>query len=89
MEDVQVAVRAVNAYVKVTLTQDEFNALTDFCFNAGCHAFFCSTMLTLLNQGNYSAAAAQFIRWDKCGGVELAGLLRRRQAEMQEFMGHG
>ena len=42
-------------------------------------------MLKLLNAGDYSGAADQFERWDKSGGQVIAGLLRRRQTEVQEF----
>ena len=63
----------------------EFDALVDFIFNLGAGNFRSSTMLKLLNAGNYHAAAGEFEKWDRCGGVELAGLLRRRQAEEAEF----
>jgi lysozyme len=54
-------------------------------FNCGIGAFHGSTLLTLLNQGNYSGAAEQFDRWDKAGGQTVAGLLRRRQTETEVF----
>jgi lysozyme len=44
-------------------------------------------MLRLLNQGNYAGASEQFEKWDHSGGVEIAGLLRRRKAEEGEFNG--
>lgn len=75
----------VQARVKVPLTQNEFDALVDFVFNAGSGNFTASTMLRLLNAGDYHGAAGEFVKWDKCGGVVLAGLLRRRQAEAVEF----
>jgi lysozyme len=71
--------------VRVTLTQHEYDALVDFVFNCGAHNFYCSTMLTKLNNGDYAGAANEFDKWDMCGGQHLAGLLRRRQAETQEF----
>ena len=86
MEDIQTAAADVNRLVTVTLTQSEFDALTDFCFNAGGGNFESSTMLKLLNASDYSGAAAQFERWDYAGGVQVAGLLRRRQAEEAEFL---
>ena len=83
--DVWFAASCVNRVVKVALTQGEFDALVDFVFNVGIGNFSHSTMLDYLNQGNYAAAADQFARWDKSGGVEVAGLLRRRMAEQKEF----
>ncbi len=85
LQDVQNAVNHVNSLVTVQLTQPEFDALVDFCFNVGCGAFAGSTMLKLLNAGDYAGAADQFERWDKSGGRVIAGLLRRRQTEVQEF----
>jgi len=85
LRDVQSAVNRVNALVMVSITQSEFDALVDFAFNCGCTAFAGSTMLKLLNHGDYSGAASQFDLWDHASGVVVAGLLRRREAETQEF----
>lgn len=54
-------------------------------FNVGSGNFATSTMLKLLNAGDYAGAAAQFDRWDYSAGVQVAGLLSRRQDETQEF----
>lgn len=75
----------VNRCVTVLLTQGEFDALTDFVFNAGAGNFESSTLLKLLNASNMSAAALEFDKWDHAGGQVVAGLLRRREAETQEF----
>jgi lysozyme len=86
LEDVQVAVAAVNCLVTVQLTQHEFDALVDFVFNIGETAFATSTLLRRLNVRNFAAAAGEFERWDMCGGQHVAGLLRRRLAEKAEFL---
>ena len=78
--------RAVNVLVKVPLTQNQFDALVSFAFNVGVGAFKKSTLLRLLNQGNYKQAADEFMRWVHGGGVKLAGLVRRRQAERNLFL---
>ena len=83
--DTLAAQSAVNQLVNVALTQTEFDALTDFVFNLGTTAFARSTLLRLLNSGDYAAAANEFERWDLCNGQVVAGLLRRRQAEEAEF----
>jgi lysozyme len=85
LEDVQTAVNDVNRLVSVPLTQPLFDSLVDFCYNCGGGAFAGSTMLKLLNAGDFSAAAGQFERWDMSGGAVVAGLLRRREAEENEF----
>lgn len=76
---------AVNGLVKVPLTQEEFDALVDFVFNIGTAAFANSTLLRLLNGGDYNGADAQFQRWDLADGRVLPGLLARRQAEAAMF----
>ena len=86
LKDCQNAVDHVNRLVRVPLTQGEFDALVDFAFNAGCGAFAGSTMLKLLNSGNYAGAAGQFELWDHAAGKVVAGLLRRRRAEEAEFI---
>jgi lysozyme len=85
VQDMAVAVRDVNRLVTVPVTQNEFDALVDFTFNAGGGAFAGSTLLKLLNTGDYQGAAAQFDLWDHASGQVVAGLLRRRLAEKQEF----
>ena len=83
--DVQRVAQTVNTLVTISLTQNEFNALCDFAYNCGCTAFRNSTMLSLLNHEQYDLAAEQFALWDMAGGKVVAGLIRRRTAEKQEF----
>lgn len=85
-EDIAWAEMEVNRLVKVPLAQHEFDALVDFTFNCGAGNFQHSTLLLLLNHNDHVKAAAEFEKWDKCGGVELPGLLRRRKAEAAEFL---
>lgn len=85
--DIEWAASEVNRVVKVPLTQAEFDALVDFVFNCGSGNFDHSTLLTLLNHNDHVKAAAEFVKWDKCGGVVLPGLLRRRKAEAALFVG--
>ena len=84
--DIAWASLAVNRLVSVPLNQAEYDALTDFVFNVGSGNFSTSTLLAKLNAGDFIGAAAEFDRWDKAGGQVVAGLLRRRQAETDEFL---
>jgi lysozyme len=84
--DIAWAASEVSRVVKVPLTQAEFDALVDFVFNTGAGNFQHSSLLALLNHNDHVKAAAEFEKWDKCGGVELPGLLRRRKAEAKEFL---
>jgi lysozyme len=85
LADVQHAADCVTCVVKIQITQDEFDALVDFTFNAGCHAFMTSTMLMKINAGDITGAAEEFDRWDHASGKVVAGLLRRREAETALF----
>lgn len=85
LEDTQIAVNTVNRLVKVDLTQNEFNALVDFVYNVGSGNFAKSTLLDVLNEGNYASAASQFLQWKYCRGVVVAGLLNRRNDEKNLF----
>lgn len=83
--DVAWAVTAVNKAVTSAIDQNQFDAMVDFTFNLGAANFTSSTLLRLVNAGDFTGAAAQFIRWNKAKGKVLAGLTRRRQAETDLF----
>ena len=85
VEDVKEAEDCVNECVTASLTDNEFSACVSLAYNIGCHAFENSTLVHLLNQADYNGAQAQFARWNKQAGKPLAGLTRRRQAEVQLF----
>jgi lysozyme len=74
--------RYVNNLVTVPLTQCQFDALVCFTYNLGPTNLKSSTLLRVLNSGDYEAVPAQLIRWDKVNGRPLAGLTRRRIAEV-------
>lgn len=77
--------RKVRSLVKVPLTANQMGALVSFAYNVGMGALGSSTLLRLLNAGQYDAAAKHFARWNKAGGRVLAGLTRRRAAEAALF----
>jgi hypothetical protein len=60
-----------------------------FAFNCGLGAFEESTLLRLLNNGDYEGAAGQFSRWVKGPNGPLAGLVKRRDAEEALFRSGG
>lgn len=78
--------RGIHRLVTVDLNQNQFDALVAFAFNVGLGNLQNSTLLRLLNQGQYQEAAEQLPRWNKAGGKILAGLTRRRDAERALFM---
>ncbi|MBS1205286.1 MAG: Phage related lysozyme [Proteobacteria bacterium] len=84
-QDVAESERAVNQYVHVPLTQNQFDALVSFVFNLGIGNFCTSTLLKKLNTEDYTGAAGEFLRWVNASGKVLPGLVRRRQAEKALF----
>ena len=76
----------VEAAVKVSINDNEFSALVSFVYNCGIGALKSSTLLKKLNSGNKKGAADEFLKWDHAGGVVVAGLTRRRQAERALFL---
>ncbi len=86
-EDVRQFEAAVSRLVKVPLKQGQFDSLTSFAFNLGAKALEKSTLLRLLNAGDYPGAAAQFDRWVYASGKKLSGLVKRRAAERALFEG--
>lgn len=77
---------AVSRYVQVPINQNRFDALVDFAYNAGAKNLLTSTLLKLLNAGDYDGAAGQFTRWVFANGQKLKGLETRRLLERQLFL---
>ncbi len=71
----------INEYVKVPLSQNQRAAFVDFVFNAGEGNFSRSTLLKILNSGDYSGACGELNRWVYAAGRKLESLVRRRKAE--------
>jgi len=72
----------VNEAVKVSLNQNQFDALVSFVFNVGDGAFRGSTLLRLLNQGQLDQVPAQLQRWVRDNGQVVQGLVNRRNKEI-------
>ncbi len=84
-QDIEESAHTVNRMVNVKLTQPQFDALVDFTFNLGSGNLASSTLLRLLNAGNYKAASHEFQKWNRAGGIVRDGLTRRRFAEENLF----
>jgi lysozyme len=72
----------VNEAVKVPMNQNQFDALVSFTFNVGDNAFRRSTLLKLLNQGQYDQVPEQLRRWIRDNGHIVQGLINRREKEI-------
>lgn len=91
LNDSAIARKAVTDLVRVPLTEGQRSALESFAFNVGRPQFSTSTLLKLLNTGDYASAAAQFASWNKVRspitGLLVAdnGLANRRAVEKSVF----
>ncbi len=76
----------INDLVEVELNQNQFDAMVSWVYNLGGGNLRSSTLLKVLNAGDYAGVPAQMLRWNKAGGKVLEGLTRRRQAEADLFV---
>lgn len=87
----------IDQAVKVPLTQNQFDALVSIVYNVGpgnkaksgilrLKSGQPSTLLRLLNAGDYKGAADQFDVWISKGSAVEKGLRRRRAAEKALFL---
>lgn len=82
--DVSTAEKAVASYNSIySWNQNEFDALTSFTFNCGS-----GNLKKLLNSGSRdrSGIAASLPLYRNANGVVVAGLVRRRAAELELFL---
>lgn len=70
----------VSRMVKVALTNNQFASLVSFQFNTG--ALGKSTLLKVLNKGDYEGVPSELRKWVNSKGKKLRGLVRRREAEV-------
>jgi GH24 family phage-related lysozyme (muramidase) len=84
-KDVKKFEKAVNDNVKVSLNQNQFDALVSFCFNVGIGSFKDSTLLKRLNQRKYNEIPGEMKRWVKSEGKINNGLVNRRKFEADLF----
>jgi len=85
VDDMGTAQITVMTSVEVDLTDGQYAALCDFVFNVGSGNFRRSTLLKVVNAGQFERVPFQLRRWVKAGGRELAGLKTRREREIELF----
>lgn len=85
-KDIEKFEAVINQCVEVEITQSMYDALVSFTFNLGIVKFKKSTLLRLLNRGDYRGAAEQFDRWIYVNNRVSNGLIKRRAAEKALFL---
>lgn len=82
------AQEAVDTYVKVPLTQYQYDALVSLVFNIGTGAFSRSTLCKRINaREDQWRIGAEFLRWVYAGGKKIKGLENRRIEERKLYLG--
>ena len=81
--DAEKAAASVARQITVPLTEGQQAALIDFVFNLGGGQLQVSTLRKVINRGDFDQAPEQFMKWCHAGGVKLAGLVKRRAAEVE------
>lgn len=81
LRDVQAFEGAIKQCVTVPLKQSEYDAYVSLSYNIGSNAFCKSTLVKMLNSGDYIDACNQILRWDKFKGETVRGLSIRRKKE--------
>lgn len=79
--DIAQASAAVEKYVTVPLTDNQFGALVSFTYNVGEGNFKGSTLLKKLNAKNYGAVPSELMKWVNSKGKRMQGLVNRRASE--------
>jgi GH24 family phage-related lysozyme (muramidase) len=72
--------------IQVRVTQGYYDALASWAYNVGVGAACGSTLVRLLNAGEYRAACDQLLRWNRAGGKVVRGLTNRRMAERAQCL---
>lgn len=96
-QDVAEREEMVDRAVRVPMTQGQFDAMVSIVFNVGAGSSKKdgiiwlkdgrpSTLLRMLNDGDYDGCADQFLRWISPGSTVENGLKRRRTAERMLFL---
>lgn len=79
--------KAVRRCITVPLHQHEFDAYISLTYNIGPSAFCNSTLVKVVNTGNYLEGCRQILRWNRAGGRVVQGLVNRRNVEYKLCLG--
>jgi lysozyme len=75
----------VKHLLRVQLNDNHFSALVSLTWNIGSGNLKSSTLLKLINQGDYDKAAEEFDKWKYANKKVLKGLVKRRAEEKALF----
>lgn len=85
LEDTSWVQRVVGNLVKVSLNQNQFDALVDFVYNLGSGTFENSHLLQSLNRGDYASVPINLKQYIHAKGQVVPALVIRRNREAELF----
>ncbi|MBQ7505299.1 MAG: glycoside hydrolase family protein [Ruminococcus sp.] len=86
-EDCKKFVNAVNKALKVSVTQNQFDAMVSLAYNIGVNGFAESDLVKYLNAGKFFKACAEFPLWRRDEKKNIVpGLQNRRTKELKRFI---
>ena len=77
---------ALNKFLKVKISQNQFDALMSLIYNIGVANFKQSTLLKFINDRLFDKVPDQFRRWKYINKVASKGLLNRREEEIKLWL---
>lgn len=85
-EDLRWCEDAIERYVKVPVTLNEFSAMVAFCYNVGSGKTRGSSIVKKVNVEDRMGAANAFLLWNRMNGVVMKALANRRARERTLFL---
>ncbi len=86
MQDIEIALDAVQKLITFPLTENQIGALASFTFNIGAPNLEKSTLRKKINQGLLIEASNEMLRFVYSKGQILPGLDKRRKEERELFL---
>lgn len=78
--------KAVDTFCRDDISQSQFDALVSFAYNVGVGNLQKSTLIKKVNSNPLDPSIKlEFLKWNKANGRVLAGLTRRRNAEVDLY----
>jgi lysozyme len=83
IDHVNKSTNKLNQFIKVELSQCQYDALCDFVYNVGLSAFVNSTLLKVVNNNpnDFINIQTNFMKWIYANSKIITGLQNRRKAE--------
>lgn len=85
-EDLHWCEGAIERYVDIPVTLNEFSAMVAFCYNVGSGKTRGSSIVRKINLEDRPGAADAFLLWNRMNGVVMQALAKRRARERTLFL---